>query len=147
MRRFNYTIQQLRLTPRDGFGQHVKSWNILVNGHLHKADDVFGNIAHIFISCCRSPGLPARYVSGYLFTDDGNVVGSLMESHAWSEVWLPAAGWVSFDVSNGVRASEYHVRLSTGLDYKDACPVGSVRIGGGMETMEVSVAVQSMQQA
>lgn len=255
----NYTIQQLRLTPRDGFGQRIKNWTIRVNGHLHRADDTFGNIAHmlvidsphreidivasgevetgiampmdedslplgiylrntpltmpdaaiirfaaqytghvnsdigllddmifgilgrvpytrsstavnttaaasfdlgsgvcqdhahIFITCCRSLGLPARYVSGYLFTTaDGeansNGVGSLMESHAWADVYLPEAGWISFDVSNGVRASEYHVRLATGLDYKDASPVTGVRIGGGLETMEVSVEVQQVQQ-
>ncbi len=256
----NYTIQQLRLTPRDGFGQRVKNWTIRVNGHLHRADDTFGNIAHmlvidsphrqiniiasgevetgitmpveeeslplgiylrntlltmpdgpinrfaaqyigqvnsdigllddmvlaildrvpyirsstavnttaaasfnlgsgvcqdhahIFITCCRSLGLPARYVSGYLYTTpddeaqrDGIV--SLMESHAWADVYLPDAGWISFDVSNGVRASEYHVRLATGLDYKDASPVTGVRIGGGLETMEVSVEVQQSQQA
>ena len=50
----NYTIQQLRLTPRDGFGQRVKNWTIRVNGHLHRADDAFGNIAHLLV--IDSPG-------------------------------------------------------------------------------------------
>ena len=90
-------------------------------------------------------------MSGYLFTATegeahSNGMESLMESHAWADVYLPEAGWVSFDVSNGVRASEYHVRLATGLDYKDASPVTGVRIGGGLETMQVSVEVQQSQQ-
>ena len=90
-------------------------------------------------------------MSGYLFTATegeahSNGMESLMESHAWADVYLPEAGWVSFDVSNGVRASEYHVRLATGLDYKDASQVTGVRIGGGLETMQVSVEVQQSQQ-
>ena len=45
----NYTIQQLRLTPQDGFGQRVKRWEIRVNGHLHRYDDAFGNTAHTLV--------------------------------------------------------------------------------------------------
>ncbi len=93
--------------------------------------------AHIFIACCRHLGIPARYVSGYLFTDDG----SLMESHAWADIWRKDLGWQSFDVSNGVRTNSVHVRLAVGLDYRDACPVSGMRVGGGLETMGVSVLV------
>jgi len=45
----NYTIQQLRLPPRDGFGQHVKHWSIRANGHLHPTDDAFGNAVHTLV--------------------------------------------------------------------------------------------------
>jgi transglutaminase-like putative cysteine protease len=93
--------------------------------------------AHIFISCCRSIGLPARYVSGYLFTVDG----SLMQTHAWADVYLSNIGWQSFDVSNGCRAGETHVRLATGLDYRSASPVSGMRSGGGVEGMATSVIV------
>lgn len=93
--------------------------------------------AHIFIACCRSMGLPARYVSGYLFTEDG----SLMQTHAWADVWLPNEGWQSFDVSNGCRTYAVHIRLACGLDYRSASPVSGMRSGGGMEGMASSVVV------
>lgn len=93
--------------------------------------------AHIYLACCRHLGIPARYVSGYLFTEDG----SLMESHAWAEVWLGEQGWRGLDVSNGMRTNGVHVRLAAGLDYRDACPVSGVRAGGGLETMGVGVLV------
>jgi len=93
--------------------------------------------AHIFIACCRSIGLPARYVSGYLFTQDG----SLMQTHAWADVYLELEGWQSFDVSNGCRAHAVHVRLASGLDYLTASPVSGMRSGGGMEGMATSVIV------
>jgi len=57
--------------------------------------------AHVFISCCRSLGYPARYVSGYLFTEDG----SLMQTHAWVDVWLDNQ-WQSLDISNGYRTTK-----------------------------------------
>jgi transglutaminase-like putative cysteine protease len=99
--------------------------------------------AHIFIACCRNMGIPARYVSGYLFTPHGE----LMESHAWADAWLEGKGWLSYDVSNGQRANGIHVRLATGLDYRDACPINGVRRGGGVESMSVSVQVHQSVQA
>jgi transglutaminase-like putative cysteine protease len=92
--------------------------------------------AHAFIGCCRSLGLPARYVSGYLFTEDG----SLMQTHAWVDVWQNEA-WLSLDVSNGTGVNETHVRLATGLDYRSASPVTGMRVGGGDEGMASSVTV------
>ena len=92
--------------------------------------------AHVFIACCRSLGYPARYVSGYLFTQDG----SLMQSHAWVDVWFDNT-WQSVDVSNGCHAGETYVRLATGLDYRTASPVTGMRSGGGVEGMATSVVV------
>ena len=99
--------------------------------------------AHIYLACCRHLGIPARYVSGYLFTEDG----SLMESHAWADVWRGDQGWHSLDISNGTRTNGVHVRLAVGLDYRDACPVSGMRSGGGLETMGVGVRVNQSGQA
>ena len=96
--------------------------------------------AHIFIACCRSLNIPSRYVSGYLFTERGD----LLESHAWAESWLPNNGWISVDVSNRCLANGSHVRLAVGLDYRDACPVSGIRVGGGYESMSVGVDVSQM---
>jgi transglutaminase-like putative cysteine protease len=98
--------------------------------------------AHIYLACCRHLGIPARYVSGYLFTQDG----SLMESHAWADVWCGERGWHSLDISNGMPTNGVHVRLAVGLDYRDACPVSGVRSGGGLETMRVGVLVNQSAQ-
>lgn len=92
--------------------------------------------AHAFIACCRSLGWPARYVSGYLFTEDG----SLMQTHAWVEVWQQEA-WLGLDVSNGKIVDETHVKLAVGLDYRSASPVTGSRMGGGLEGMASLVSV------
>lgn len=92
--------------------------------------------AHVMLACCRFLGWPARYVSGYLFTE----AGRLMQSHAWVEVWH-AGHWQGWDVSNGMAVNECYVRLAVGLDYRSACPVSGSRIGGGAEGMASQVRV------
>ncbi len=107
----------------------------------NKGEGVCQDHAHIFIACCRYVGVPARYVSGYLFTEDGHLV----ESHAWADAWI-AGQWHSFDVSNGQRTNDIHVRLAVGLDYQDACPISGIRRGGGNEQMQVKVQMSQSQQ-
>jgi len=97
--------------------------------------------AHLFVACCRSMEIPARYVSGYVFTgDDGHVA-----SHAWAEAWSDAYGWVSCDATHRQFAGESYCRLAVGRDYLDACPVRGVRRGGGVESMQVHVNVAAQQ--
>jgi transglutaminase-like putative cysteine protease len=96
--------------------------------------------AHVFIACCRSAGIPARYVSGYLCSVDG----SDSASHAWVDVWLEDAhGWLGIDVTHLAPMGSKHCRLAVGRDYLDAAPVRGVRRGGGHEVMDVSVAATS----
>ena len=91
---------------------------------------------HAFVSCARSLGVPARYVSGYLFTNDKDHLAS----HAWAEAWIDDA-WYSFDVTNCLAKPERHLKLAVGLDYLDACPVRGMRRGGGGEQMHAQVQV------
>jgi transglutaminase-like putative cysteine protease len=96
--------------------------------------------AHVFLACCRSAHIPARYVSGYLCSVDGTDSAS----HAWVDAWLEdAQGWLSIDVTHLKPMGEHHCRLAVGRDYLDAAPVRGVRRGGGHEEMEVSVAATS----
>ncbi|HEY0523237.1 MAG TPA: transglutaminase family protein [Stellaceae bacterium] len=100
--------------------------------------------AHVFTACCRALGVPARYVSGYLFTDGQH---DEMASHAWVEAWVDGVGWLGHDVTNGLRAGRQHVRLAAGLDYLDASPIRGMRRGGGSERMVVRVFVTDGQPA
>ncbi|RJG13445.1 transglutaminase family protein [Pseudomonas cavernicola] len=95
--------------------------------------------AHAFLACTRSLGIPARYVSGYLYTDSSDHLAS----HAWAEAWLDG-GWYSFDVTNCLAKPERHLKLAIGLDYLDACPVRGMRRGGGIEQMHAHVEVSPL---
>lgn len=100
--------------------------------------------AHVYIASARSIGMPARYVSGYLYTGDASDAAS----HAWVDVWLgPEKGWQSIDVTHSRPAVRTYCRLAVGRDYLDAAPVRGVRHGGGGEKMEANVLVaESAQQ-
>lgn len=100
--------------------------------------------AHVFIAVARYLHIPARYVSGYLAMDNGN--GSHLASHAWAELLVDRLGWVSFDPANKQCATDAYVRLAVGLDYGTACPLRGLRLGGGVEEMDVKVSIQAQAQ-
>jgi transglutaminase-like putative cysteine protease len=98
--------------------------------------------AHVFISAARTLAIPARYVTGYLLTGEGQAVAH----HAWAEALAPEIGWVGFDPANGQCPTELYVRLAIGLDAVGAAPVRGVRLGAGREQLQVSVAVSGQSQ-
>jgi transglutaminase-like putative cysteine protease len=97
------------------------------------------DFAHVMIGCLRSLGLPARYVSGYLRSGP-NIVGA-EASHAWVSAYCSGFGWLDFDPTNDVMPSGSHVTVAWGRDYGDVSPVKGVAIGGGEQTITVSVGV------
>jgi transglutaminase-like putative cysteine protease len=98
------------------------------------------DFAHVFLAAARRLDIPARYVSGYLLLRDGAIDQDA--GHAWAEACVPDLGWVAFDPTHGMCASEAYVRVAVGLDYLDAAPVRGARFGGGRETLEVAVRVE-----
>lgn len=103
------------------------------------------DLTHIFIACARSIGIPARYVSGYFFRNDGVVEQSA--GHAWAEAHVEGLGWVAFDAANKISATDAHLRVAIGLDYLGAAPIRGTRYGGGDEALTVRVRVdQAMHQ-
>ncbi len=95
--------------------------------------------AHIFIAAARAWGIPARYVSGYLYTTHQD--GHPLATHAWAEALVDYLGWVSFDPSNRQSATQAYVRLAVAHDYLGAAPVQGFRLRGGHEEMRVKVSL------
>ncbi|MGA0541528.1 transglutaminase family protein [Neotabrizicola sp. VNH66] len=101
--------------------------------------------AHALITCARLRGIPARYVSGYLFADaEGNEHEA---AHAWAELHVPGLGWIGFDAANKCCPDDRYIRIGSGFDAQDAAPIRGVARGlaqgQGTESLEVAVAVQS----
>jgi transglutaminase-like putative cysteine protease len=91
--------------------------------------------AHLAVAMCRSLGIPARYVSGYLFTDDDSTGGGtdadtvVVQTHAWFEAAVPGWGWLSLDPTNGRVVGERHVKIGHGRSYDDVQPLRGVFLG------------------
>lgn len=108
------------------------------------------DIAHFMISCLRSNGLAARYVSGYLLTRPApgkpRRVGADV-SHAWVSLFVPGHGWIDLDPTNNLIPSLEHITIGWGRDFSDITPLRGVINGGGDQTLEVKVTVAPIQHA
>jgi transglutaminase-like putative cysteine protease/predicted glutamine amidotransferase len=102
------------------------------------------DFTNLFLCLSRLLGIPARYVCGYLYTGPKAENRAMAEAtHAWAQVYLPEAGWKGFDPTNGVLTQTDHVRVAVGRNYLDATPTsGTIFVGGGRETLAVSVTVE-----
>lgn len=100
--------------------------------------------AQALISVAQFAGIPARYVTGYLFASaDGTPHEA---SHAWAELHVAGLGWVGFDPANRCCPDGHYVRLGSGRDAAEAAPIRGVVRGDAREELEVRVAVEDAQQ-
>ncbi|XHS80242.1 transglutaminase domain-containing protein [Burkholderiaceae bacterium UC74_6] len=106
------------------------------------------DFAHVMIGACRSLGLAARYVSGYLLTQPPPGKPRLIgadASHAWAQVWCPVHGWIALDPTNDTLVGHDHVTLAWGRDYADVAPLRGVIRGGGNAEPKVGVTVEPIE--
>jgi transglutaminase-like putative cysteine protease len=103
------------------------------------------DFAHMMIAGLRGLGLPAAYVGGYLRTLPPPGKPRLEGAdamHAWVEVWCGAAlGWIGFDPTNAIPASDDHIVVAFGRDYADAAPVIGILSSSGEQGLAVAVDV------
>ena len=94
---------------------------------------------HVALAVLRAAGIPARYVSGYLYPDADGVIGDEYEGegHAWIEAWI--GDWHPVDPTSGSAVAERHVLVARGRDYTDVSPLKGVYQGGPSRALEVKV--------
>lgn len=100
------------------------------------------DFTNIFLQMLRMCGIPARYVSGYICPSDSKTRGE-GATHAWVEVYIPYYGWLGLDPTNNLIASEYHVKLAVGKNYKDCTPVKGIYRGKVNDSLFVKVYVST----
>ncbi len=105
------------------------------------------DFAHLMLSCLRSLGLPARYVSGYVLNrvaPGGERLSGADASHAWVAGHCPGLGWVAFDPTNGKVADLEFVTVAWGREFSDVTPLRGVVLGPAMQKPTVEVTVQPL---
>lgn len=110
---------------------------------LAQGQGVCQDQAQALIACGRHLGIPSRYVSGYLFSSEGDAPEA---AHAWAELFVAGLGWVGFDAANRCCPDDRYIRLGSGFDAVDAAPIRGTARGTGQESLDVAVAVRQVQQ-
>lgn len=106
---------------------------------FERRQGVCQDFSHIMISCLRSIGVPAGYVSGFLRTIPPKGQPRLEGAdamHAWVRAWCGIeVGWIEYDPTNALRVGQDHIVVARGRDYGDVAPVkGVLRTAGGQTT-------------
>jgi transglutaminase-like putative cysteine protease len=103
--------------------------------------------ALFMIEALRRLGIAARFVSGYISIPGGRAHGYVGggSTHAWVQVYLPSAGWIEFDPTNGIVGTRDLVRVAVARDPGQAIPLHGTYLGSAdaFVGMDVSINVVS----
>lgn len=102
------------------------------------------DLALLMIEAVRSLGLAARFVSGYIYVPDRDGPQRLGggATHAWCQVYLPGAGWIEFDPTNGIVGNADLIRVAVARDPSQATPLSGTWFGAPNAALGMDVEVQ-----
>ena len=101
------------------------------------------DFAVLMMEAVRALGLAARFVSGYLYNEEGvqaRVGGH--STHAWVRVFLPGSGWIEFDPTNGIIGNRGLIRVAVARDAAQALPLTGTWVGARGSQIDMSVDVR-----
>ncbi len=105
------------------------------------------DFAVLFVEAVRCLGFGARLVSGYLYNPDQSAIGSsgYGSTHAWAEVYVTGAGWITFDPTNRSVGGMNLIPVAVARHIRQAMPVSGsfVGRGGALQNMSAEVQVTS----
>ncbi|QBF32322.1 transglutaminase family protein [Thalassococcus sp. S3] len=115
-------------------------------GPLETLDRGWGScrdFAVLFAEAVRTLGFGARIVSGYLFNPSGDQVGSADtgSTHAWVELFVPGAGWISFDPTNRSVGSANLIPVAVARRIEQVAPVSGSFHGRSADILSMQVRV------
>ena len=104
------------------------------------------DFAVLMMEAVRSLGLAARFVTGYLYDDISGTTRGGGSTHAWCSVYLPGAGWVEYDPTNGLIAGANLIRVGVTTQAEQAIPISGGFIGNADDPtgLQVDVSVRAV---
>src|SRR5262245_16215003 len=125
--------ESLRYVPRDEVGVQLPCRTLALGSGSCR------DFAVLMMEAARHWGFAARFVTGYIQMAEGQHGAT----HAWTEIYVPGAGWHGFDPTNNKRAGNEHVSVAVAREQEKAAPISGVWEGpaNAFDRMEVSVQV------
>lgn len=101
------------------------------------------DFAVLMMEAARSLGLAARFVSGYIYSPAGgrSAYTGGGSTHAWARIYLPGAGWVEFDPTNGLIGNRDLIRVAVTRDPRQALPLSGTYTGFPADNLGMDVEV------
>jgi transglutaminase-like putative cysteine protease len=137
LNRLNRRIYEgLRYSARDDHGVQLPTVT------LAKGTGSCRDYAVLMMEAARHWGFGARFVTGYIQMGEGQHGAT----HAWTEIYLPGAGWRGFDPTNNKLAGSEHISVAVAREQEKAAPLSGSWMGpaGAFQRMAVSVEVVAL---
>ena len=103
------------------------------------------DLAILLIEAARSLGFGARVVTGYLYNPaaDGDAAAAIGAgtTHAWADIYLPGAGWIAYDPTNGTIGGDDLIRVAVTRDISQAVPIAGSFVGAPNDYLGMTVDV------
>ena len=115
---------------------------------LRTGEGTCRDFAVFMMEAVRSLGYAARFVSGYLHvrgSDNDRVGGG--STHAWVQVYLPSAGWVEFDPTNGIVGNSDLIRVAVARAPRQAIPIWGSFTGNLSDHLAMNVSIKVVSEA
>ena len=104
------------------------------------------DFAVLMMEAMRSFGLAARFVTGYLYDDTSGTTRGGGSTHAWCSVYLPGAGWIEYDPTNGLIAGANLIRVGVTRQAEQSLPISGGFVGNADDPtgLQVDVSVSAV---
>ena len=99
------------------------------------------DFAVLMIEAARSLGIASRFVSGYIYVPDSAEFAGSGATHAWMQAYLPGAGWVDFDPTNGIIGNCNLIRVATAWTHEHVLPLWGTYEGTAASYLGMEVIV------
>ncbi len=111
---------------------------------LYSLSGTCRDFALLMMEAVRALGLAARFVTGYIYAPLRDTSEHLGEgaTHAWVQIFLPGAGWVEFDPTNGIIGNRDLIRVGVTRDPRQAIPLWGSHTGSRMDSLGMNVQVK-----
>ena len=109
---------------------------------LDKKSGSCRDMANLLMAAVKNLGLAARFVGGYIFSNEENDQSG--STHAWTEVFIPGAGWKGFDPTFGTIVGAEHIAVAVSRQPELIPPISGSFYGAPDSTMAVNVRVTEL---